>query len=229
MLAEAAGFAILAAISPTALIVMAVFLGSASPRQTATAYVAGAFLMTVLMAVILLLLIRIAGVDQPRERDPRYGLRLALGVLALATAAFVTLRQRRRAEQPPAESDAKPGAGSGLMSRVVSHPSPRTAFVAGLILFAPGATFIAAVQVVASARSRTPVTVTGLVIVVVLSALAAWLPLVLYLAAPQATERRLGALNAWLRLRGRLLLVSALNVAGIALVLNGALGLAHVI
>ncbi len=42
MLTEAAGFAVLAALSPTALLVSAVFLGSASPRRTVLLYLAGA-------------------------------------------------------------------------------------------------------------------------------------------------------------------------------------------
>jgi hypothetical protein len=115
------------------------------------------------------------------------------------------------------------------MSRLVAHPSPRTAFIAGLILFAPSATFIAAVQVVASARTGTPVTLLALVIVVALSALTAWAPLVAYLLAPAATERRLRALNGWLRARGKKLVILALMIAGVALVINGALGLAHVL
>jgi hypothetical protein len=228
MLGEAAGFAVLAAISPTALVVMAIFLSSASPRESATAYAAGALVMTVLMAVVVLFVIRFAGLDQPRQHDPLYGLRLGLGVLALGSAAFVALRRPKRRE-PPAAAEARSGLGSRLMSRIVANPSPTTAFVAGLILFAPGATFIAAVQVVASARSGTRITVLALVIIVLLTAVTAWLPLVTYLAAPRATERRLAELNAWLRARGKLIAVIALAVAGVALVANGALGLAEVI
>ena len=33
----------------------------------------------------------------------------------------------------------------------MARPSPRTAFISGLLLFAPSATFIAAVQVIATA------------------------------------------------------------------------------
>jgi len=243
MLAQAAGLAFLAAISPTALVVMTVFLGSASPRQTAIAYALGAFVMTVLMAVGVLLIIKSVGLDQPRQHDPRYGVRLGLGVLALATAAVVALRRPRPGTSGSGGPDAgapgeggpgkggsgKGGSGKGLMSRLVAHPSPRTAFIAGLILFAPSATFIAAVQVVASAQTGTPVTVAGLVIVVALTAAAAWAPLLAYLLAPAATERRLAALNGWLRARGKKLVILALTIAGVALVSNGALGLAHIL
>ena len=47
VLLQAAGFAVLAAISPTALLVMAVWLVSANPRRMAMLYVTGAVIMTV--------------------------------------------------------------------------------------------------------------------------------------------------------------------------------------
>ena len=51
MLAEAAGFALLAAISPPALLVMAVFPGSAEPRRNALMYTGAAVAMTVTAAL----------------------------------------------------------------------------------------------------------------------------------------------------------------------------------
>ena len=218
MLAEAAGFALLAAISPTALLVMAVFLGSASPRRTALMYVAGAMLMTVAMAVTALFVLRAAGLNQPRHHDPRYGLRLGLGVVALIAAGVISWRARNAA----AEGDS----GNGLMSRLVARPTTATAFAAGVILFAPSATFVAAVQVIATADADVPVTVLGLVIVVVVSVLVVWLPLLAHLVAPETTALRLKALNDWLRAHGRTLAIGALAAGGIALIANGALGLA---
>jgi len=214
MLAQAAGFAFLAAISPTALLVMAVFLGSAKPRETALAYVAGAIVMSVAMAVTLLVVIRVAGLDQPRDHDPRYGLRLAIGVLALAAAVVVIRRHPRPA-----------GSGSGIISRLIARPSAGSAFAAGLILFAPSATFIAAIQVVATARTRVPGTVLGLVIVVIVSVLIVWLPLAAFLSAPEATTHWLSAFNGWLRARGKVLAACALAVGGVILLIDGILGL----
>src|SRR5262245_48826050 len=149
MLAEAAGFALLAAMSPTALFVLAVFMGSASPRLATTAYVAGAIVTTAVTAVLLLLVMRWAGLYLPRQHDPRDALRLAVGVLGLAAAAVV-IRRPRRGE-----------AARGIVSRLVESTTARSAFIAGVILFLPGATFIAAVQVVATASVDIATTVLG--------------------------------------------------------------------
>ena len=221
MLAEAGGFALLAAISPTALLVMAIFLSSANPRQTALMYVAGAMLMTVAMAVAVLFVLRAAGLNQPRQHDPRYGLRLALGVVAPIAAGVIVWRGRRAVGR--SES------GSAMVSRLIARPTAAAAFAAGLVLFAPSVTFVAAVQVIATAEAGVPVTVLGLVIVVIVTALVVWLPLLTYLAAPDATTLRLSALNSWLRARGRTLAVGGLTVGGIVLIVNGALGLSGVI
>jgi hypothetical protein len=268
VIAQATGFALLAAISPTALLVMAVFLGSANPRATAFMYAAGAVLMTVAMAIAVLLVLRAVGLDQPRQNEPRYALRLALGVAALAVAVFVSRRGRRlpagdavtghpvsagagSPEGPapvpapvpvavpasgpapvPASGPAPvPAAGQekaatpGVITRLTTNPSPRTAFLAGLLLFAPSATFIAAVQVVATANAGVPVTVGAMLIVVLLTLLIIWLPLLGYLAAPDATTRALSTANGWIRAHGKALLMGALWIGGVVLVVNGALGL----
>jgi hypothetical protein len=219
VLVQATGFALLAAISPTALLVMAVFLGSANPRRTALMYVAGAVLMTVVMAVAILYLLRGTGLDQPREREPRYALRFGLGVVALAAAVVVSRRRR-----PLPAADEGEARRPGLVARLSASPSPRTAFLLGVLLFAPSTTFIAAVQVVATANAGVPVTAGAILVVVILTAATVWLPLLAYLAAPDATTRALGAANAWLRARGRALVIGGLSVAGTILVVNGALG-----
>jgi len=218
MFEQAAGFAVLAAISPTALLVMAVFLGSANPKRTALVYVTGAIVMSVAMAIAVLFVLRAAGLNQPREHDPRYGLRLGLGILSLA-AAFVVARRKRPAPDPDKQS-------KGFLSRLIARPGRATAFLVGVILFVPSTSFIAAVQVVATARAAVPATVAALLVIVLISALIVWLPLITYLIAPDATTRTLRTANDWLRVHGRMIVLCALAAAGAVLVLNGSLGLA---
>ena len=111
------------------------------------------------------------------------------------------------------------------MSRLVSSPAPMTAFGAGVLVFMPALTFIAAIQVIATARAGVPLSALGLVIVIVINVAFVWLPFLAYLAAPDLTTRKLTAFNSWLRAHGRILLMLALLVAGAALTVNGLLGL----
>jgi len=216
MLIQAIGYALLGAISPTALVVSAVFLASASPRRTALFFLFGAALTTVLMAIILFLVLRAGGLSQPSERQPRYGLRLGLGLLALG----VSLVLARRKPRPP-DPDKKPN----LVMRMATRPAPRAAFAVGVLLFTPSITYVAAVQVIATSNADTAMVVLGLALVAAIDAMFAWLPLVLFLAAPEATTRRLKELDGWLHLHGRNLLVAAAAIAGLVLVADGIAGL----
>ena len=229
MLAQAAGFAVLAALSPTALLITAVYLGSGQPRTTVLCYLAGAVLVSTVLGIGLLLVLRYGHFQLPGNRTPRYGLRLGLGLLILAAIAVVARRKpillglpgQPGQPLPPGQS----GQGKGIVSRLVSSPSPLTAVVVGLLVFGPGVTFIAAVQVIATARAGIPLSALGLVIVVVINVAFIWLPFLAYLAAPELTTRKLTAFNGWLRAHGRILLSLALLVAGVILVVNGLVGL----
>jgi len=218
MLVQAAGLALLAAISPTALLVAAVYLGSARPRQTSAFYLAGAVGMSLLMGVVILVVLRSAGLDRPAQHAPRYGLRLGLGILLLAAGAFVAARKPRAPDPAKAQQ--------GIVSRMIANPAPRSAFAVGLLVFAPGVSFLATLQVIATAHAGVGLTALATIIVVVINVMLVWLPLVFHLLAPQPTERRLKAFNGWLRAHASSLLIAVFGVVGAIMVFNGAYGLA---
>lgn len=217
MLIQAAGLALLASLSPTALLVAAVYLGSARPRLTGSFYLIGAVIMSLVMALVILAIIRGVHLNHRAERTPRYGLRLGLGILLLAAGAVVA----RRKPRPP-----DPGkANQGIVSRMVADPAPLSAFFVGILVFAPGISFLAAVQVIATAQADVELTALALLIVVVINVLLVWLPIVVHLVAPGATTRYLTAFNGWLRAHGKAILVCVLIAMGGFMVINGIYGL----
>ena len=203
--------------SPTALLVAAVYLGSARPRLTGMFYLAGAVVMSVVTGVVVLAVLRSADLNHPDQHAPRYGFRLGLGILLLAAAIVVAGRK------PKAPDPAK--SGPGFVSRMVADPAPLSAFVVGLLVFAPGVTFIAALQVIATAGADLELTAIAVIVVVVINVLLVWLPLTFYLVAPGLTTRRLAAFNGWLRANGSAILVGVLAVVGAIMVINGTYGL----
>jgi hypothetical protein len=216
MFAQAAGFAFLAALSPGALVVVTAYLGSERPRRAVTYFLAGALVMTIVAAIVIVVALHAGGLNRPHQRQPRYGLRLGLGVIAIGASIFV----QRRQPKPP-----DPNKKKGLLSRLLSRPGPITAFAAGVIVFLPSAAFIAAAQVIATARASVDTVAGALALVVVIDVLFAWAPLVLYLLAPNATANRLKALNGWLHVHSHTVLVAVLALAGILLIANGIVGL----
>jgi hypothetical protein len=218
MLLQAAGLALLAALSPAALLITAVYLGSAQPRRTSTFYLAGAVLMSTILAVAGLVVLRTAGLSRPDHHASRYGLRLGLGLLLVVVGFAVIARRRRRRDQPRKQRQ-------GLVSRMVASPSPRSAFIVGILVFAPGVTFLAALQVVATAKASVELTVVAVALIVLLDALLVWLPLLFHLIAPGMTEHRLKAFNGWLRAHSGPLLVGVIFVVGAIMIIDGSSGL----
>ena len=221
MLTEAAGLAVLAALSPTAVLVSAVFLGSASPRRTALIYLAGAIVMTTIMATIVFVVLHAGYVEKPRQHQTRYGVRLGLGLLMLIGGAYLW----RRGPKPPdpARKD------KGTVSRLLAKPGGKAAFIVGVVVYSPSLTFVAAVQVIATAQQSIASSVLDIVVVIVITIAFVWLPLVLYLLAPARTGRLLGSFNGWLRSHGHAIAVGALVVGGVVLTINGILGVAGVV
>jgi hypothetical protein len=208
VLAQSAGLALLSALSPTALLVTTVYLGSARPRRTTVCYLAGAAAMSSVIAVVVVFVLRGAGLSRPDEQEARYGLRLGLGLALIATGVVITVLLRRR------PAGATPGRRPGLVSRMIANPSPRSAFAVGLLVFAPGVTFLAALEVIATAQASIELTTLAVVVAVVIAVLAVWLPLAFYLAEPGLTQDRLKAFNGWLRVHGAAVLGAAMIVAG---------------
>jgi hypothetical protein len=216
MLAQAAGYAVLGAISPAALLVAAILLGSANPRRAALFFLCGAVLVTVVVGIVLLLVLQGAGLNMPKQHEPRYGLRLGLGVVALGVS-LVLARRKPRQHDP----DKKPS----LVMRLAAQPGPRAAFAVGLLVFVPSVTYVAAVQVIATAKAGIGMVVLGLLLVVAIDIMFAWLPLLLFIAAPDVATRWLKAFDGWLKAHGHTILVAGSAIAGLALIADGTAGL----
>ena len=93
------------------------------------------------------------------------------------------------------------------------------------MIFAPGVTFLAALQVIATSNASDFETALAIIIVVVINVLLVWLPIVMHIIFPNRTARYLNAFNGWLRAHGRAIVIVVLIVVGLIMVGNGIYGL----
>src|ERR1700743_2800187 len=128
---QAAGLALLAALSPTTLLVSAVYLGSARPRLVGAAYLAGAIIMSLVMGLVVIAILRNTGLQHHSQRAPRYGLRLGLRLLMLAAGGCPPPRRPTHRARPPARAETEtaqsrqPQAGARLKDDRRSRPWQR--------------------------------------------------------------------------------------------------------
>jgi hypothetical protein len=216
---EAAGLALVAGFYPPAMLIAAIYLVSARPGRMAVVYLAGGILIVTIVGAIVLVAIRAGGLSHVSQHPTRYGLRLGLGVIAIVAAVMIA----RHTPKPP--DPAKPKKPS-LVSRLSAEPKALKAFLAGIVVFGPSVSFIAAVQVVATAKASVAATIGALAMIVVLTVSFAWIPLVAYLIAPDRTVRVLRSFDGWLRRHGKKVMVAAIGLIGVALVIQGITGLA---
>lgn len=218
MFEQAAGLAVVAAFYPPAMLIAAMFLASARPGRFAGLYVIGGTVIVSVIGIAALLLMRDLGLSLPHHQQTRYGLRLGLGVLAVIAAV---LMYRRKPKQRDPAKPKKPG----LIDRLSKEPKAKTAFLAGALMFGPSLTFLAAVQVVATAKASVAATVGAMIMIIVLTLAFAWVPLVAYLIAPDLTRRKLRSLDDWLKRHGRKVMIAAIALIGVLLIAQGISGL----
>lgn len=218
MFEQVAALSLVAAFSPPAVLIAALYLRSARPATITALYLLGGIFVVTIVGLAGLLAIRAGGLSHIGQRQPRYGLRLGMGIAALIAAAVIAMRK------PKEKPSGKPGK-RGLVSRLTDDPKPWTAFVAGVFIFGPSITFLAAVQVVATDKASVASTVGAMLLIVLLTVSFAWVPLIVYLFRPDATVRKLNDMEEWLRRNRKVIMVAAVGVIGVVLTIQGAAGL----
>jgi hypothetical protein len=219
MFLEAAGLAFLAALSPVALLMASVFLGSAHPRRAAAFYLVGASAISLAMCIVFLVVVRSFGLAQPIEHDPRYAFRLGLGV-GLLIVGVVARRRRKGEGEPHPTSDQQ-----GRLHRLAANPSALNAVVVGVLVYTSGVALLAAVQVIATDQVGVGQTIAATIMVIAINVFLVWLPLLIHFVAPEATGRRLASFNRWIRDHRQAVASGVLLVVGAIMVGNGIYGL----
>jgi MFS family permease len=216
--------ALVSAIYPTLLAIVALIISRSNPRRLLTAYLAGALLTS--MAIGLAIVFGAVKIlpESDRTVSPIVdfvgaGLALAL-LLTLATGRGRRVREVRGRRQRRKELHAKPER-EPWSQRILKHDSIWLTFVVGMALSLPGVMYLVALKDLA-ATDPSPVTaVITLLAYNVIMFTWAELPLVGYLVAPDRTEEAVGSIHDWLGSHGREIAMAVCGVGAVYLAIQG--------
>jgi hypothetical protein len=203
-LAAAIPLALVAGFSPTTLAVLVYYLRAERPLRPILAFLAGATLITVAVAVAGLLVLGSTHITPRRHRTPSAGVDLVLGVAALGLAIYLD-RRRRRPRPPP-------------------KPRPRSvgaAFLLGVVFYVPSLFYLAALKNISDTEAHVLPLSLATLLLVLLDLITIEAVVVLYLLQPEWTRRQLELANDWARRNGPTVLVAAACGAGTYLVFKG--------
>jgi hypothetical protein len=216
-------FSLTAAVNPTLLVASTTMLLFPSAKRLMLGYLFGAYMTSIALGLLIVFVLDANGPlfdSSQRTLSPAFD--LTLGLLALI-AAFV-LHSGRDERLAKRRREKRAGKEDPRWLRELGKGDPRIAFVVGAALTLPGASYLAALHQVDVLDYGAAATVLLVIGVNLIMLMLLELPLLGFLFAPEATQRRIDAIKEWFRRNGRRAAIAVLAALGCALVIKAALG-----
>jgi Sap, sulfolipid-1-addressing protein len=211
-------------LNPTLLAVTSLMLLRDRPARMMCGFLAGASTISISLGIAIVLAFNGSHPVKTTRHTLNPGVDIALGCFGLAISTGLrTDRYRRWSERRRARHHdrSKPP----RWQRVLDRGTARMAFVAGLVLTLPGASYLAGLDAI---HRHHPSTVAVVIIVIAFNLVMLWileLPLLGYAFAPTSTPRRMAAVRAWVSRHSHQLAVRGSATIGVLLVIKGVIGL----
>jgi Sap-like sulfolipid-1-addressing protein len=206
-----------ASLNPTLLTVTTVMLMLDSPKGLMFGYLLGAYITSITLGLIIVFSLSSSSTVGTTKNTLSPAADIGLGALALIAALAIGTGHPRR--------ENKPEKGPPRWQRELSKGSPRVAFVVGILLTLPGASYLAGLISIHKLNYATTVTV---LLVIGFNLVMLWileLPLLGFLVAPDRTRVAVDGAKAWVFRSGRRVAVWGLSIVGVLLVIKGIIGL----
>jgi hypothetical protein len=220
--------AVTASLNPTLLAATTMMLLLDNPARLMAGYLAGAFLMSVTVGLIIVFTLGSSGATRSVQHTVNPLVDIAFGLLAFAVALLIrsgwlSRRMARRKERKAS----KPAKAPPRWERALTKGSPRAAFVIGAALTLPGASTLVGLYAIHNLHDGTAATV---LIVVGFNVVMLWLlevPLLGYALAPERTPQAVGKAKLTIARHAHSFSVRGLELVALLLVLKGVVGLMH--
>jgi hypothetical protein len=212
-----------AALYPTLLAAVVVFLQQPKPRRLLAIYLAGGLSISILAGCSIVYVLQNSGAADGSSSGPSVAADLVVGVLALVAAVALQLHadermKARRQAKKPARSE--PGR-EPWSQRMLAGGSAPLVLLAALVLNLPGAAYLIALKDIAAAGKPAGEAFALILGFNVIMFLLAEIPLAGLVFAPDRTGVLVDRFNAWLSRNGRAIAVTLCAGLGCFLVARG--------
>ena len=203
-----------------------VMLFAAHPRRLMTGFLLGAY--TVSISLGLVIVFALEGNDAVKTTQHTFSpaVDIVLGLLFLAIAfAIRGDRDARLRARRQARAEAKGPKPTPAWRRALDGGSARGAFVVGILLTLPGASYLVGMTRISKADASTVVTALAVVAFCMIMLLLIEIPLLGFVVSPDATQRRVTRFTDWVSSNARTIVVRVALVIGCLLLLRAAITL----
>jgi hypothetical protein len=213
--------------NPTLLAAVTVMLLLPSPKRLMFGYLLGAYTAGISLGLAIVFALQGTGFASTGRNTISPAEDIVLGGLAILVAVLLaTDRDRplreRKARRKAAKVEAKGGEEKeSLPLRLLGRGSPRIAFVVGLVLSFPGASYLAGLGHIDQLDAATAPTVLLVVGFCLIQQTLIEVPLIGYALDPERTQDRVDRFRAWLSRSGRRAAVIGAAAIGLLLVVRG--------
>ena len=220
--------ALTASLNPTLLAATTMMLLLDNPARLMAGYLAGAFLMSVTVGLVIVFTLGSSGATRSVQHTVNPLVDIAFGLLALVVALLIRSGwfDRRMASRKARKAD-RPAKPPPRWQRTLSKGSPRVSFVIGMALTLPGASTLVGLYAIHNLQDSTATTV---LLVVGFNIVMLWLlevPLVGYAVAPERTPQAVSRAKLTIARHAHSFAVRGLELVALLLVLKGVVGLMH--
>jgi threonine/homoserine/homoserine lactone efflux protein len=203
-------FGFVGSLSPMMFTEQTLILTTKHGRRDATAYAIGAIFTLLIFTSVLVIFGR--AIQLPDNTSLSAGLDLLIGVVMLLAAVLIhrspdQLTSRSKGRKVPPDLGILGGLGFGVFSMVTNFKA--------LALMVPAA------KAIATTGGLLPERIILTVVLVLITSIPAWLPVILTVVAPDLAGRAISAIKRFLDKHGRFLLLLILVVLGVLLVVRG--------
>ncbi len=191
----------IAAFYPVGLIAVGVLLATERALRLGLWFLAGAAVSLFVVGILVITLLHGAGLSGGTATNARGSLKIGLGIAMLIVGYVVARRppSRGRQHDPAApQTDKK----EPSWQRRLRQAHPLSVFLTGTILYSPSATYVGAVQQIATSDSGWAPAI-QLLIVIAIVLLTVEIPLLAYAFWPEATGRAVRSAEGWIELHQR--------------------------